>query len=68
METATYREDNSRGRTGVVLGKPAEQSAGRTEGRPSVGRGDGERVVTTAHADALVSHAEKTAERIAGSQ
>ena len=31
-------------------GKTAEQSSGRTIGRASMGRGDGERDVTTAHA------------------
>ena len=38
-------------------GKTAERSAGSTEGQPSICRGDGERVVTTVHADALVSRA-----------
>ena len=46
-------------------GKTDEQSAGRTVGRPSIGRGDGERVVTTAYADALLSCAGKTAEQLA---
>ena len=45
-------------------GMTAEQSAGRTVGRPSIGRGDGERVVTTARADALVLYARKTAEQL----
>ena len=44
-------------------GKTDEQSAGRTVGRPSIDRGDGERVVTTAYADAIVSRAGKTAEQ-----
>ena len=43
--------------------KTAEQSAERTVGRPSIGRRDGECVVTTAYADALVSYADKTTEQ-----
>ena len=38
-------------------GKTAERSAGHTVGQPSICCGDGERVVTTAHADAQVSRA-----------
>ena len=38
-------------------GKTAERSAGCTVGQPSICLGDGERVVTTVHADALVSRA-----------
>ena len=38
-------------------GKTAERWAGRTVGQPTICRGDGECIVTTALADALVSRA-----------
>ena len=43
---------------GWTISRPdVNRSAGRTVGQPSICCGDGERVVTTAHADALVSRA-----------
>ena len=40
-------------------GKAAEQSAERSVSRPSTRRGDDERVVKMAHADALLSYMER---------